>query len=239
MRIRVFELQFVAFRDQDGMPHFLSDTCVHRGGSLSKGKIKDSQIACPYHGWQYDGSGICQKIPIIANQSKIPARAKVDSYPVLERYGIVFAFLGDLAERDQPPLLKIPEWDEDGWRASAAVCFDVNAYYERSIENGLDPVHNEFVHPLQGNVKVRPDCIALTTSDWGSGVEVKMNVPEAGTTQLEHLRKEEQPEHIGATSSHHGPNTLITKINLSATNCFIQYFFELPVSLNVTRVLSC
>ena len=86
-------LDFVAFRDSKGEAHCLSDVCCHRGGSLAGGLChsEDDTIACPYHGWRFNGSGKCTQIPSLGPGSKIPARAKVDSYPVEERYGIVFA----------------------------------------------------------------------------------------------------------------------------------------------------
>ena len=31
-RARILSLDFVAFRDDEGNPHVLSDTCIHRGG---------------------------------------------------------------------------------------------------------------------------------------------------------------------------------------------------------------
>ncbi|MDP6436199.1 MAG: Rieske 2Fe-2S domain-containing protein, partial [Gammaproteobacteria bacterium] len=116
MRTKILGLHFVAFRDSDGAAHVLADTCIHRGGALGKGKIVDGNVECPYHGWQFDGSGSCTYIPFLENGSKMPARAKVDSYPVIERYGIVFAFLGDLPEEERVPLFEIPEWGREGWR---------------------------------------------------------------------------------------------------------------------------
>ena len=62
-RTQVLGLRFVAFRDSDEKPHVLSDTCVHRGGSLSKGKVVDGCLVCPYHGWRYAGDGRCQVVP--------------------------------------------------------------------------------------------------------------------------------------------------------------------------------
>ena len=103
-RARILGLPFVAFRDAEGQAHLLADTCVHRGGSLGRGKLVKGHLACPYHGWQFDGSGRCVHIPSLGADGNIPARAKVDSYPVIERYGIVFAFLGDLPEAERAPL---------------------------------------------------------------------------------------------------------------------------------------
>ena len=100
LRVELLGMPFVAFRDTAGAVHVLADTCVHRGGSLSAGWVRDGKAICPYHGWEYDGGGKCTKIPSLVGKTP-PARAKVDSYPVQEKYGIVFAFLGDLPEAEQ------------------------------------------------------------------------------------------------------------------------------------------
>ncbi len=234
-RARILGLPFVAFRAAGAQAHVLADTCVHRGGALGRGKIVNGHLACPYHGWQFDGSGQCVHIPSLGADGPIPARAKVDSYPVLERYGIVFAFLGDLPEAERAPLYTVPEYDQPGWRPGLVV-YAVDTYYERSIENGLDPVHNEFVHDLQGNIRFRPDRMNVTTDEWSSTVFVKMDPPKKGTTQLEALRNDDNPEHFSASSGHYGANALITRISLSKNNVFVQYMFEQPVDEGHTRV---
>ncbi len=235
VRARIFGLPFVAFRGGDGQAHVLSDTCVHRGGSLSKGKVVDGRVACPYHGWQFDGSGRCALVPSLGPDGPVPARAKVDAYPVEERYGIVFAFLGDLPESERPAPYTVAEFGQPGWR-SDLVTMDVDVYFERSIENGLDPAHNEFVHKLQGNIRFRPERMKVTGDDLSSTVFVRMDPPKKGTTQLEHLRNDEKPEDFGASSGHYGPNTLVTRISLSKENVFVQYFFEQPVDDSHTRI---
>ena len=50
---------FVVFRDKGGKAHCLSDTCIHRGGSLCRGKVIEGTVQCPYHGWRFDSSGAC------------------------------------------------------------------------------------------------------------------------------------------------------------------------------------
>jgi phenylpropionate dioxygenase-like ring-hydroxylating dioxygenase large terminal subunit len=236
LRAQVLGMALVAFRDATGEACVLADTCIHRGGSLSAGKIVNGCISCPYHGWQFDGSGNCVHMPSLKSPAKPPGRAKVDSYPVIERYGIVFAFLGDLPEDERIPLYEIAEWDKEGWRASGLTTFELAAYYERSIENGLDPVHNQFVHDLQGNIRFRADRMTIDQDQWGTKVSIRMDPPKPGTTQLENLRNDDDPENFGATSYHYGPNTLITTINLSKDNSFVQYFFEQPIDDNHTRI---
>lgn len=236
VRAKILGTRFVAFRDSNGDAHVLADTCIHRGGSLGKGKVVGDNIACPYHGWEFDGTGRCARIPSLKEGSKIPSRAKVDSYPVIERYEIVFAFLGDLPEEERPPLYDIPEWGKEGWRDSGLVILDLNAYFERSIENGLDPVHNQFVHPLQGNIRFLPEYMDVESDDWTTKVIVRMEPPKPGTVQFGHLRNDDHPEEFGATSLHYGPNTLVTAIFLSSQNSFVQYFFEQPIDPGHTRI---
>lgn len=174
VRVRALAHDFVVFRDAAGTLHCLADTCIHRGGSLAQGKVKGDCIQCPYHGWQFDGNGRCSHIPTLRKPGKIPGRARVDSYPVVERYGVVFAFLGDLPEDERPPIMEIAEWGREGWSVTSLV-YNWDASFERVIENGLDATHTEFVHPsagLQGSFN--PDDILeekLVTRDWGSAMQ--------------------------------------------------------------------
>jgi phenylpropionate dioxygenase-like ring-hydroxylating dioxygenase large terminal subunit len=237
-RTKVLGLQFVAFRDDKGQARVLSDTCIHRGGTLGKGWVKDGCAVCPYHGWVFDGDGKCVKIPTVADES-IPARAKVDSYPVQEKYGIVFAFLGDLPEEERPPLVDIVEWDAEGWRANRLFVFEVGAFYERSIENGLDPSHNQFVHPAQGspeiNLALKRKPLEMEDLPWGSKFIVKFDNKHTGTEALQIDATTKVPE-VHAGSGHIGPNQMITWIRFAEENKFHQYFIEQPIDENHTRI---
>jgi phenylpropionate dioxygenase-like ring-hydroxylating dioxygenase large terminal subunit len=233
LRLKGLGLQFVAFRDSSGTAHVLSDTCVHRGGSLSKGWVEGDHIVCPYHGWQYEGSGRCAKIPSL-QKGNPPGRAKVDSYPVEERYGIILAFLGDLPESERPPVYDIPEIGAEGWRASKPSIFDVNCYYERSVENGLDPYHNEFVHASQGLPVPNPGTAVYEEIPYGTKFMVGYGELQEKPAETEELRS--NPDELRAGSWYYGPNALITDIQFTATTSFIQYAFEMPLNENCTRI---
>jgi phenylpropionate dioxygenase-like ring-hydroxylating dioxygenase large terminal subunit len=238
IRVRLLGVDLVAWRDSAGAAHVQADTCVHRGGSLSRGTIKDDCIVCPYHGWRFGGDGKCRTVPSLGPDGKIPARAKIDSYPVQEQYGIVFAFLGDLPETERPPLYQIPEFNTEGWRDSDVVILDLGAYFERSMENGLDPAHNEFVHPSQGAPGLEPDYLknglALEDSAWGTRFLVSFDEKSQDPSELANLRASRRG--VRAGSGHVGPNQLQTWIKFSATNAFHQYFFEAPVDEARTRI---
>ena len=152
-RVHALGQDFVLFRDAKGQAHCLSDICVHKGASLSCGKVVGDAVECPYHGWQYDGAGICVKIPSLVEGKKIPKRARVDSYPVQEQWGWIWAFLGDAPEEERPPLPDFyPEFEEQSgaWRFTRGRAhFDCN--WVRALENGVDRAHAVFVHTDFGN----------------------------------------------------------------------------------------
>jgi len=233
LQAEILGMRFVVFRDSTEVAHVLSDTCAHRGGSLSKGLVKDDCIVCPYHGWEYAGNGACTTIPSQI-KGKPPGRSKVDSYPVDERYGIVFAFLGDLPETERQPIYNIPQVGLEGWRTSKPAVMDVNCYYERSVENGLDPYHNEFVHASQGLPIPNPATAVFEDIPWGTKFMVGYGELQEKPSDTKELRS--NPDELRAGSWYYGPNTLITDIQFTATNSFIQYAFEAPISETVTRI---
>jgi phenylpropionate dioxygenase-like ring-hydroxylating dioxygenase large terminal subunit len=143
-RVTALGQQLVVWRTRTGRVGVLSDLCVHRGGALSDGKVDGEEVTCPYHGWAYRTDGSCARIPA-QPQRTIPAKARVDAYPVQERYGIVWGFLGDLPEDQRPPLPEWPELEEPGWRRIQGE-FRWNAHVDRVVEGGLDFSHGPFVH---------------------------------------------------------------------------------------------
>ena len=234
VRAQLLGLRFVVFRDSNGDAHVLSDTCIHRGGSLSKGKVHGDAVACPYHGWQFSGDGRCSHIPSLEDGAKPPPRAKVDSYPVVERYGIVFAFLGDLPEEERPPLYEIEEWDDPEWRPSEVMLLELDAYYERSVENGIDPVHNEFVHPAQGSPQPIPGTEEISETEWGSGVAAKFT--EKGVKATEGDGMASDFDVLNSGTWHHGPNVIITYITFGKGRSLHQYLFEAPIDDGHTKI---
>ncbi|MBO0757053.1 MAG: Rieske (2Fe-2S) protein [Bradyrhizobiaceae bacterium] len=88
---RLFDKEFVIWRDADGAAHVWEDRCPHRGMRLSFGFVRGSHIACIYHGWQYDANGQCQFVPAHPALS-IPSSIRVATYPCVERLGIVWMY---------------------------------------------------------------------------------------------------------------------------------------------------
>ncbi len=254
----VLGLNFVAFRDREGVAHVLSDTCTHRGASLggawsggNSPRIVNGCVVCPYHGWEFGGDGECKNIPSIGYGTKTPPRAKVDSYPVQEKYGIIFAFLGDEPEESRPPLLDVEEYGQEGWAANEVLVLEVPYYYERSIENGLDPAHNEFVHPTHGHSAINRDTYKVREYDtedhrqgWGFWFMHRFDSPPLPQKGDPTAPGQETPwgdtktdrADVYAGGGTYGPNMMPTYINITEDKMFRQYFFEQPVDENTTKI---
>jgi phenylpropionate dioxygenase-like ring-hydroxylating dioxygenase large terminal subunit len=146
-QVRMLAHNFVLFRDDADEVHCLSDSCVHRGASLSLGECKNGNLMCPQHGWEYAGNGKCTFIPAgTKTPTETPKRARVPSYPVAAKYGLIFVFLGNMSESERPPIPDMmPEWDTDDWHKDVIPRKkDIN--YMRMSENYNDPCHVHYVH---------------------------------------------------------------------------------------------
>lgn len=238
--VRMLGQDFVLFRDTAGKAHCLSNVCVHRGGSLAHGKIKGDCVECPYHGWQFDGEGACKRIPSMGPDANIPNRAKVDSYPTTERYGLIFTFLGDLPEQERPPIMNIPDWEEEGWRTTLQR-FEFNFNYERSLENSVDLAHNEFTHSFQlftsdDNQFAIPEFKLEESEDgWENGVRLTM--PGQATGMRKKAGKTE-PGPSNVYTAFHGVSSFTTLIHPAPQIKLHQYFYETPIDESNTRLFA-
>lgn len=240
VRRRMLGQDFVLFRDAGGVARCLANTCTHRGGSLGDGRLRDGNVQCPYHGWQFDGDGHCRKIPSLGSKARIPGRTRVDAYPTVEKYGLVFAFLGDLDEADRPPIMEIPEYGQDGWRATIQQ-FDFDLDYQRSMENGMDLAHNEFVHPTHGfsyenEADYSVETPKLIETEWGTGFYNQMKVPPLADRKMQETSGRTGNATVTIGTGHHGCASLWTFINPTPSMHIYQYMYEVPVDPARTRV---
>ena len=101
-RVRVLGEDLILFRDQSGRPGLVYPHCAHRGASLFYGKVEARGIRCCYHGWLFDVQGHCLEQPCEPDGGRARAKVRQPWYPVQERYGLVWAYMGP---PDRKPVL--------------------------------------------------------------------------------------------------------------------------------------
>ncbi|HET6598675.1 MAG TPA: Rieske 2Fe-2S domain-containing protein, partial [Burkholderiaceae bacterium] len=152
-RVRVLGEDLVLFRDSQGRPGLLHERCAHRGASLYYGRTEEQGIRCCYHGWLFDVTGNCQDQPCEPNGGIARARMRQPWYPVEERYGLVFAYMGP---DDRRPLLptydvletlapgEVLETDANSIGSGGPVIVPCN--WLQHYENVMDPYHVPILH---------------------------------------------------------------------------------------------
>lgn len=141
----LYDEPLVLFFDAAGAPACLHDRCAHRAARLSDGRMVEGRIECFYHGWQFDQTGRCQRMPQLEERIGIPATACVRSYRVLERQGIVWLWAGDPNTADPDLIPLAPDLDApDVFR----VDFQMDLPYDQTylIENVIDVAHIHIAH---------------------------------------------------------------------------------------------
>jgi len=135
--------KIVLYRSEHKDPIALEDACCHRKLPLSMGELIGDRIQCGYHGMEYDSNGACVKIP---GQRQIPSRAKVRSYPVVDRWGLIWIWMGDPAKADASTILHVDHFDDPDWGINRGPAMDLECNYLFMLDNLLDPSHVTYVH---------------------------------------------------------------------------------------------
>lgn len=136
----------VLWRGRDGSVAAMEDRCVHRRAPLSAGTVIEGCVQCPYHGWRYDGDGVVVTIPSLGPGASPPTRFAATTYPVVERYGIVWLWWGDAANADPALVPEIPFLATGGGAGAAYGALRYSAPQDLVVENLLDLTHLDFVH---------------------------------------------------------------------------------------------
>ena len=153
----------VLFRDGAGRVAALHDLCIHRRVPLSLGRVVDGRLQCGYHGFTYDGTGRCVAIPA---QDRIPARAAVKAYPLLEKWGWLWIWMGEAAP-DEAMLPDFHWMDAPGWTPVSGK-LRLKTHYQLAVDNLLDLSHETFLHARTiGNAAVAE--APITTREGAAG----------------------------------------------------------------------
>lgn len=145
-RVRMLGEDLVAFRDGRGEAGLLELHCSHRGTSLEFGLVGARGIRCCYHGWLYDVDGTILETPGELADNTLKDRLFHGAYPVHERNGIVFAYLGPPDRK--PPFPIYDTFARPGWRQIPGRSWIYPCNWLQIMENTMDPVHTAFLHTI-------------------------------------------------------------------------------------------
>ncbi|MGK7885295.1 MAG: Rieske 2Fe-2S domain-containing protein, partial [Crocosphaera sp.] len=148
----LYDEPLVLFRNEEKKLICLKDFCPHRAAKLSDGEIIDGKIECSYHGWQFGEQGQCLHIPQLPEDTKIPATACIQSYPVAEVQGMVWIWAGTPEKAEQNNIPTVADLDDPAVISSDVV---MDLPYDQTffIENVIDPSHIFISHNGSWNMR--------------------------------------------------------------------------------------
>jgi len=151
--IRLLGEDLVLFKDRRGVFGLIDRQCAHRRADLSYGFVEDCGLRCNYHGWLFDETGRCVEQPYddtAAPAARFKDKVGIKSYPVAERAGLLWAYLGP-----QPAPL-VPNWEPFTWKNGfrQIVFAEIPCNWFQCQENSIDPVHFEWMH-MNWDVRLR------------------------------------------------------------------------------------
>src|SRR5437868_6859281 len=140
--VRLLGEELVIFQDETGRYGLLGRACPHRGTDLAYGRLEDGGLRCAFHGWLFDVEGKCLQTPAEPEDSNLCRNIRHRAYPVVERNGILFAYLG----AGVPP--EFPDFDCFVAPGSHTFAFKgmIDCNWLQSLEVGIDPAHTSFLH---------------------------------------------------------------------------------------------
>jgi phthalate 4,5-dioxygenase oxygenase subunit len=143
VRIKLLSERLLAWRDTQGRYALTDEFCAHRGVSLWFGRNEENGLRCPYHGWKYDHTGQCIEVPSEPVESGFCTKIKLTSYPLIERGGILWTYMG-------PPELSPPEPAFEWASLPASHCYHSKRQQEcnwlQAMEGGIDSSHVSWLH---------------------------------------------------------------------------------------------
>jgi len=178
--VRLLAQDFVLFRDEQGKPAMLDRACPHRGADLSYGRLENGGLRCPFHGWLFDETGKCLETPAEPYGSRLCDRIRQPAYPLTERSGIIFAWLGKQTPAALPTL--------DCFVAPDSHVFAFKGLWHcnwlQAHEVGIDPAHASFLHRFFDDGR----------EEASYGQQFRSESANSELTMIEVLRQFDQPQ---------------------------------------------
>ena len=168
--LKILDEDIVFYRTVSGAPVALEDACPHRKLPLSMGRIIGDTVECGYHGLTFDCSGSCVASP--TQEGQIPEGARVRSYPVADKWGLVWIWTGDPALADESKIIQIENAEDPSWKLVGGDAMTCDCNYLYLTDNLLDPSHVAWVHRTSfAGAGTEHERLNITVTDEGAVVQ--------------------------------------------------------------------
>jgi vanillate O-demethylase monooxygenase subunit len=113
---------------------------------MVRAEVVGDALQCGYHGWTFDCSGACTRIP--SQEQYVPAGFHLRTYPVVEKWQWLWIWMGDPAAADVSliPDHELLHLENSEWLASIGGVEPLAGRFQLMNENVLDLTHVTFVH---------------------------------------------------------------------------------------------
>ena len=201
--LRYFGQDLVAYRGADGGVRVTDAFCPHLGAHLGfGGTVVGNAIQCPFHAWRFGEGGMCVEIPYAR---KIPPGAKLRTWPVLERNGVIMVWhdaAGGAPDYDIPVL---PEYGNEAWLPWSTHLYKVATHPREIVDNLADKAHFPAVHQTRID-DFKFDVEGHTATQWVKGVS---------------YQGEKEIDNFSSVTTYHGPAYLLMRMEGYLANTFL------------------
>ncbi len=170
VKVRLLDVNLVLYRSGEQVIAAL-DLCLHRGAELSRGRVENGEIVCPYHGFRFGPNGRCTLVPAQPGLP-IPDGLRLTTCAVEEKAGLIWVCLCP------PARLGLPAWTDEplpGARRFHLPVQEWNVAAPRQVENFNDVAHLTFIHGQTFGQAGKPE-VAPYTVEAQTG-ELEFSVP--------------------------------------------------------------
>jgi len=204
------------------------DRCPHRHAPLSRGRVVDGTLQCPYHGWRFDAQGRLRGLPGAPPDACLPGLG-ARPVDVVEHDGVIW-----VRYRDGAPDIPVRVRSQDADHRKFIWQTTWQAHIVDALENVLDPLHTHFVHAglvRRAGVR-RPTHVCLSVNREGFTVDYAGQPEQSGLLfRLFESQRESEQAHFCAP----GTAQLEYRYRNGSRACISMHFC--PLSVDRTQLI--